>query len=223
MSLTRSSGIIQRHWRGWKVRSELPRLRRFQGANLNAGQRLDQYDLNYLHPLWSTEERDKTQTISFNDVISCRSKVNVNSIEETDYVERGKRPLCKVVKIVEAASHGKPLFPIFMGETDKLTLNAIDLILVSLTDELCKGRSYRFNNPSSIKIRPTSEAINAISIAHTKFRYFYGFTTPLPPIILPTIVLPTIVVPPLAPVITPLLARQPSRSLAYIRLQASLP
>ena len=259
MSLTRSSGVIQRHWRGWKVRSELPRLRSFQGANLNAGLHLDRYELNYLHPFWSSRVHAKTRTITFNDAFSCLTfscltKEKKNSIEKTDYAERGERPLCKTVKIVEAACYGNPLFPIFESEKDKLTLNAIDAILLDINEELKAGRSYRFNNPSSIKISPTYAALHAISLAHLKFRYFYGFTTPTPPVqvLVPHTQEPPVSLAPLAPapapdppppvslpvrqlytqvppvqvlvpLTTPTLQRQPSRSLAYIRLQASLP
>ena len=251
MSLTRSSGVIQKHWRGWKVRSELPRLRSFQGGNLNAGLHLDRYELNYLHPFWSSRVHAKTRTITFNDAFacltfSCSTKEKTSSIEKTDYIERGERPLCKTVKIVKAACYDQPLYPIFESEKDKFTLNAIDAILLDINEELKAGRSYRFNNPSSIKISPTYAATHAISLAHLKFRYFYGFITPTPPVqvLVPhTHVLP-VSLPPVPPVPLPLpvrqlythvapvpvvhqpgqtLQRQPSRSLAYIRLQASLP
>ena len=257
MSLTRSSGVIQKHWRGWKVRSELPRLRRFQGANLNAGQHLDRHELNYLHPFWSSRVHAKTRTITFNDAFSCLTfssltKEKTSSIEKTDYVERGERPLCKTMKIVEAACYDQPLYPIFESEKDKFTLNAIDAILLDINEELKAGRSYLFNNPSSIKISPTYAAAHAISLAHLKFRHFYGFITPTPPVQVlvphtqapvslaplaplapappPPVSLPVrqlyTQVPPvqvLVPLTTPTLQRQPSRSLAYIRLQASLP
>ena len=252
MSLTRSSGVIQKHWRGWKVRSELPRLRRFQGGNLNAGQHLDRYELNYLHPFWSSRVHAKTRTITFNDAFacltfSCSTKEKTSSIEKTDYIERGERPLCKTMKIVKAACYDQPLYPIFESEKDKFTLNAIDAILLDINEELKAGRSYRFNNPSSIKISPTYAALHAISLAHLKFRHFYGFITPTPPVQVlvphiytqvPPVSLPVSLpvrqlytqVPPVQ-VLVPLTTlqrqpttdnRQPSRSLAYIRLQASL-
>jgi len=170
---------------------------------------------------------------------SCSTKEKTSSIEKTDYVERGERPLCKTVKIVEAACYDQPLYPIFAREKDKLTLNAIDAILLDINEELKAGRSYRFNNPSSIKISPTYAAAHAISLAHLKFRHFYGFITPTPPVqvLVPHTQVPPVSLPvslpvcqlytqvPPVQVLVPLttLQRQPSRSLAYIRLQASLP
>ena len=158
----------------------------YQEANLNAGHHLDVQELNELHPLWSkeipevgsTEYKLKIMKVSFSNETQNRDEEDKDKKEKTDFIERGDRPLCKALKLVEAAVYDRPIYKVFMDEKDKFIINAVDIIIGDILESLIRGESYRFNNASSTKVKPSSGAIDLLKIAYVKFRYFTG----LPPL-----------------------------------------
>ena len=162
----------------------------YQEANLNAGHHLDIDELNELHPLWSKELPDqgspdyelRTRKVAFCGETQNRDEEDKDKREKTDFMERGDRPLCKALKLIEASAYDKPIYPIFMGEKNKFILNAVDIIIGDILGSLIKGDSYRFNNASSTKVRPSPAFINKLKIAYVKFKYFAN----LPPLPIPS-------------------------------------
>ena len=159
---------------------------RYQEANLNAGHRLNIEELNELHPLWSKEiprlgSSDyelRIQKVSFSKETQNRYEGDNDKREKTDFMERGDRPLCKALKLLEAAIYDRPVYKIFIGEKDKFIINAVDIIIGDILESLIKGENYRFSNASSAKVSPSPAIINKLKIAYVKFRYFNG----LPPL-----------------------------------------
>ena len=163
-----------------------------QEANLNSGYHCDPQELNFLHPFWKETNLDEVvprspptsgeKRISFGEKVKKKvgwdsSGVSKVCEEETDFVERGDRALCKVVKIVEATieSSSGTIIPILLGVKDKTLLQEMDTILSDVVGTLEAGKPYRFSNSSSLRIRPNSHALNLISRAHVVFQYFAGF------------------------------------------------
>ena len=159
----------------------------YQEANLNAGHHLNIEELNELHPLWSKEllqlgspdYKPSSQKVYFSKETWNRDEANKDGKEKTDFMERGNRPLCKALKVVEASVYDKPIYQVLMGEKDKFIIDAIDIIIGDILESLIKGDSYHFNNASSTKVRPSPAVINRLKVAYVKFRYFANLP-PLP-------------------------------------------
>ena len=159
----------------------------YQEANLNAGYHLNIEELNELHPLWSKELPDLgspdyeliPHKVSFCEETQNRDETNKDRKEKTDFLERGDRPLCKALKLIEAAVYDRPIYEIFLGEQNKFIINAVDIIIGDILESLIKGDSYRFNNASSTKVRPSPAFINKLKAAYVKFKYFANLP-PLP-------------------------------------------
>jgi len=204
--------FIQRIWRGCSVRETLPKLRKHQVANLNAGHHLDTREINS-NGFWSLRpscipEIHNIRKLTFDTTISFRTKDDESSTEDTDFVERGQRPLCKALKIVEASIEGRPIYPIFAGKKD-VSPSSIDAIMVDIMDTLKQGEVYKFPNHTSAKLQPTPAAIKSISESIVKFRFFTGLDhknmIPFPEI-------KTVLSQPTKCTVRPLLARQAPRS-----------
>tara|TARA_B100000900_G_scaffold415953_1_gene448093 strand:- start:1607 stop:2209 length:603 start_codon:yes stop_codon:yes gene_type:complete len=151
----------------------------YQVNNLNAGHHLNVEELNELHPLWSKELKNsgysvKPRRVSFCKETMCRDEEYGDIKEKTDFLERGNRPLCKALKVIEAAIYERPIYNIFLGEKSKFIYNAVDIIIDDILESLVKGIPYRFNNASSTRVKPSSIAIEKIKTAHLKFKYFAG-------------------------------------------------
>ena len=163
-----------------------------QEANLNSGYHCDPRELNFLHPFWNETDcgevllgsspKSGEKRVAFDKKIS--KKVGWDSAdpvkvceEDTDFVERGDRALCKVVKIVETTikSSSGTIIPILLGVKDKNMLQEMADILSDVVGTLEAGKTYRFCNSSSLRIRPNSHALNLISRSHVVFQYFAGF------------------------------------------------
>ena len=185
---------IQRVWRGIIARSRFHSLlaqnNAFQEANLNAGYHCDTEELNYLHPFWkkASEEctREGATKISFNTSAFVRDETDKDLRENTDFFERGDKPLCSVVKLVEAAVGKKPIWPIVAHINDKFKVTAMDLIIEEILETLEEGKNYHFNNCSSLRLRSTPGSINVIKSSYVLFRYITGlppldFPSPPPP------------------------------------------
>lgn len=169
--------FIQRIWRGRCIRVTLPKMREYQVANLNAGHHLDIRELNS-SGFWSlrpscTPEIHNVRKLTFDTTISFRTKDDESSTEDTDFVERGQRPLCKALKIVEASIEGRPIYPIFARE-NSVSPSSIDAIMVDIMDTLNRGEVYKFPNHTSAKLQPTPSAKKSISESIVKFRFFTG-------------------------------------------------
>ena len=166
-----------------------------QEANLNAGYHCDPQEINLLHPVWKEDSEEEVDEVSHTQSSEKRvtfgkkilQKVGWDSHgsivvkeQDTDFVERGERPLCKVVKIVEASiGCSKTIIPILVGIKDKDFLQEIDDRLKDIIDTLEAGQNYSIPNASSITIKPGFHAIDLISKAHVIFQYFAGIP-PLP-------------------------------------------
>lgn len=155
-----------------------------QEGNLNACYHCQPEELNLLHPFWVADEeftREDPTTISFNTISFTRDETDKDLREKTDFIERGEKPLCEAVKLVEATFGNKPIWTIVAHISDKFTLNAIDIIVEEILETLEAGKTYYFNNCSSLRVKSTPNSINAIKSTHVLFRYIAGF----PPLTFP--------------------------------------
>lgn len=150
-----------------------------QVGNLNANYHFDPEELNDLHPFWATDEeilKPNLTRISFNTSSMARDESNKDAKENTDFMERGERPLCKVVKIVEAIFKGKiPIWKIVTPIKDKFILSAMNLIFEEILKSIKRGEPYRFCDSSSLRLKSSPSSINAIETAYVSFRYIAGF------------------------------------------------
>lgn len=162
-----------------------------QEGNLNAGYHCDPLELSLLHPFWKTTDWDEGEVkpepnlgekrVAFGEKVS--KKVGWDSSgsseeyeEDTDFVERGDRALCKVVKIVESVIKSSgTIIPILLGVKDKNMFQEMNIILNDIVYTLEAGKAYRFCNSSSLRIRPGFHSLNMISRSHVVFQYFAGF------------------------------------------------
>ena len=156
-----------------------------QEGNLNVGYHCSTEELNQLHPFWKMtgEEtpKDNAATISFNAITFTRTETDKDLRENTDFLERGERPLCEVAKIVEASIGKKPIWPIIAHINDKFKVNAMDIIIEEILETLEAGKNYHFNNCSSLRLRSSPGSINSIKSSYVLFRYIVG----LPPLTFP--------------------------------------
>lgn len=156
-----------------------------QEGNLNAYYHCQPEELNLLHPFWNTADEEFTRedptTISFNTISFTRDETDNDLREKTDFIERGEKPLCEVVKLVEATFGNKPIWTIVAHISDKFTLNAMDIIMEDILETLESVKTYYFNNCSSLRIKSTPSSINEIKSTYVLFRYIAGF----PPLTFP--------------------------------------
>ena len=154
-----------------------------QVYNLNAGYHCDPEELNTLHPFWATDEETQESSItriSFNTSSLARDEDDNDGEENTDFLERGERPLYKVVKIVKAIFEGKaPIWKIVSPIKDKFVLSAMDLIFKEVLGCIKSGKTYRFCDSSSLRLKSSPSSINTLEKAYIIFRYIAGFP-PLP-------------------------------------------
>jgi hypothetical protein len=154
------------------------------------------------------EPAEVKQKISFSD--ECLVRETDDTVEKTDFCERGNRPLCKALKIVEAAIYRKPIYPIFMGSDDcGASLSQIDLIMKDIIATLEKGENYRFCSAHSTVLKPLPGAISSVKGAYVKFRYFSNLGPPPLEMMLPEPVGPCTV--------SPLLVRQAPKTICGVR------
>lgn len=156
-----------------------------QEGNLNVGYHYDPEELNTLHPFWTSGDeetpKDNNTTISFNTSAFARDENDKDIRENTDFIERGDRPLCSVAKIVQASIGKKSIWPIVAHINDKFKVTAMDLIMEEILETLGDGKNYHFNNSTSLRLRSTPGSINAIKSSYVLFRYIVG----LPPLSFP--------------------------------------
>ena len=152
-----------------------------QVGNLNAGYHCDPKELNDLHPFWATDDENEIlkpnlTRISFNTTSLARDKSNKDVKENTDFMERGERPLGKVADIVEAViKKGIPIWKIVSPIKDKFVLSAMDLIFEEVLGCIKRGETYRFCDSSSLRLKSSPSSINTIETAYVSFRYIAGF------------------------------------------------
>lgn len=163
-----------------------------QEANVNAGYHCDPLELSLLHPVWKETNWDEVEVrpppkvgekrVAFGEKVS--KKVGWDSTdpvkvyeEDTDFVERGDRAMCKVEKIVVSVigSSSRTIIPILVGVKDANILQEMNFVLSDIVSTLAAGEVYLFCNSSSIRIKPGFHSLNLISRAYVVFQYFAGF------------------------------------------------
>lgn len=152
-----------------------------QVHNLNAGYHCDPEELNNLHPFWATDDENQDSSltrVSFN-AISLALHDDKESEENTDFLERGERPLCKVVEIIQRANAGEPVWKVATLIKDEFILTAMALIFEEVLKQIKDGKTYYFPDSSSLRLRSSPASINIIEKAYIAFRYIAGFP-PLP-------------------------------------------
>jgi len=162
-----------------------------QEDNLNVGYHCNPEELNLLHPFWAGADDplghlqgsgDNQNRVTFGEKILAKPVKghNVEAKEEdVDFVERGERALCKVVKIVEASfKMGESIVPILLDIKDESIKAKVGETLLDIIAHLEKGKNYSFNNCSSLRVKYTGTniALNNIARAYTVFQYFTGST-----------------------------------------------
>jgi len=160
-----------------------------QEGNLNAGLAVrfghTAQEINRTNPFWKmTDEeiiRDDPTTIYFNSSTFVRDENDKDTRENTDFIERGDRPLCSVAKIVQASIGKKSIWPIVAHINDKFKVTAMDLIMEEILETLEAGKAYHFNNCSSLKLRSSRSSIDSVMSSYVLFRYIVG----LPPLTFP--------------------------------------
>lgn len=153
-----------------------------QEGNLNAGRAVRSEEINLHHPFWNKTNRNEGEEhaintrISFDVNILAKSTGGVEvSKEETDFVERGDRPLYKVVQIIETAiKEKKTIIPILVSVKDQETLHKIGDIMEEIINKLNKGKRYSASNCTSLRI-PVA-ALNIICELYTVYQYFAGIS-----------------------------------------------
>ena len=160
-----------------------------QEGNLNAGRAVRAEEINLHHPFWNETNRDEEEGLWWNSgniehfsPLTTTFDVNVLvkstgdwmvSKEETDFVERGDRPLYKVGQIVETAiKDKKTIIPILVSVKDQETLHKIGDIMEEIINKLNKGKRYSVSNCTSLRIPVV--ALNIICELYTVYQYFAG-------------------------------------------------
>lgn len=160
----------------------------------------------------ASSSKGKGLKTQFSGAVECQFENGARESAETDFIERGKRPLCKALKIVEASLTGDPIYPIFMDCAGKAHTESVNQIMQDIINTLERGEIYRFCNWTSSKLQPTPSALLAVQTAYVKFKYFGGLTDTSRPLT----VTPTVEQLLHAPVgectVTPVLVRQAPRS-----------
>ena len=158
-----------------------------QEANLNAGYHCDPLELSLLHPIWKETNWDKVETrpsplpgekrITFSGKAQSQITDGRKTIEEdTDFLERGDRALCKVVKIIDTTINSSDtIIPILVGIKDKSILGKMNEKFGDIVSTLESGEAYGVPDSSTLIISPGIHALNLISKAYTVFQYFAGF------------------------------------------------
>ena len=154
----------------------------YQGGNLNAGRVVLAQEINHTNPFrkMTDEEiiRDDPTTIYFNPSTFVRDENDKDTRENTDFIERGDRPLCSVAKIIQASIGKKSIWPIVAHINDKFKVTAMDLIMEEILETLEAGKAYQFNNCSSLKLRPSRSSIDSVMSSYVIFRYIVGLPPP---------------------------------------------
>lgn len=153
-----------------------------QVHNLNAGYHCDPKELNGLHPFWATDgetQGSSLNRVSFNATSLARDEDDKDVGENTDFLERGERPLFKVGKIVQGTYAGEPVWKVATLIKDRFILSAMDLIFEEVLESIKSGKTYYFPDSSSLRLRSSSASINSLEKAYIAFRYIAGFP-PLP-------------------------------------------
>jgi hypothetical protein len=157
-----------------------------QEANLNAGYHCNPEELSFLHPIWKETEWDKVEEhssehsekqITFSEKVMSLVVDSKEGVEEdTDFLERGERPLCKVVKIIETkVKASKTIIPILIEIKDKNIMEKMNETFGDIISTLEAGEVYRVADSSTLRIYPSTTALNMISEAFAVFQYFAGF------------------------------------------------
>jgi len=148
-----------------------------QEGNLNAGRFVRAEEIN-LYPFWDEKKfliKDPQKRITFDVNVLAKSTVGGGEVseEETDFVERGDRPLYKVGQIVETAiKDKKTIIPILVSVKDQETLHKIGDIMEEIINKLKKGKRYSVSNYTSLRIPVV--ALNIICELYTVYQYFAG-------------------------------------------------
>lgn len=152
-----------------------------QEGNLNAGRAVRSEEINLHHPFWNEtnwneqEEHAINTRISFDVNLLAKSTGSAEVKEKTDFVERGDRPLYKVVQIVETAiKERKTIIPILVSVKDQETLHKIGDIMQEIINKLEKGKRYSVSNCSSLRI--PAVALNILCEVYTVYQYFAGIS-----------------------------------------------
>ena len=121
----------------------------------------------------------------FSGAVECLFENGGRESSSTDFIERGHRPLCKALKVVEASFTGKPIYPIIMGCGENI--QSINHILQDVIDTLERGETYSFCECNSTKLRPSPGALMALQTAYVKFKYFGGLVDTTQPLTYPSV------------------------------------
>jgi hypothetical protein len=176
---------IQRVFRGSRSRSVLPRLRRFQAANLNAGCRLDTGGLNTqgfwsTEPLWPEGRPICLRNVLFSDNTTARDDSDRDSINLTDYRGRQDKPLHKVLAMIESGIKGQTIYShlVDKGDMTKEKIGEIDSLFKEIDHTLGNGKKFYCNDHRSTRI--DLQHHQSITTTWLKFRYFMGLVPPEP-------------------------------------------
>ena len=207
-----------------------------QEANLNSGYHCNPESIGLLHPLWNgsmmEDGVDREKRVGFLEKISRRvgwDSDGETKLQEvsTDFTERGERPLCKAVKIVEAVfSERETIIPVLASISGEELIQGVDDIMKDIIATLEMGKRYNFNNSSSIRINYAPHTLNTLLSVYVVFQYFFGLppTPSLPTPSLPTPSLPTPSLPtPSLPTTTGFATRAGIQQSGKPKLQRSAP
>ena len=153
-----------------------------QEGNLNAGRAVRSEEINLYHPFWGETNWNEEEEHAINTGISFNVNILAKSTDsagveggETDFVERGDRPLYKVVQIVETAiKDKKTIIPILVSVKDQETLYKIGDIMQEIINKLEKGKRYSVSNCTSLRI--PAVYLNTLWELYTVYQYFAGIS-----------------------------------------------
>jgi hypothetical protein len=176
---------IQRVFRGSRARAKLPQLRKFQAANLNAGQHLDVVSLNNFDEFWSvpaTKHPPQPMTpppswltekpVFFNRYELCRDE-NGDHHRPAIVLDHSETIRGRFAQMINAQVSGKPVYPYIEG-LDMDGINSLGEYFKSAIQSLEAGEKVQVWDGYGTSIKPVV-GMNSLKSCYIKFRFFADF------------------------------------------------
>jgi hypothetical protein len=185
-----SATTVQRFFRGWKVRQDLPKIRaKYYEKNAGEGhghmslaRRYGDYNCDWLngsyseshcHHFWGDNSQPQRRTsvrVSFNDTTletGCPQGVG-----ETNFAPRGDSPSWTFAKVVDAHYGNKGVWKFVKDDLEENL--KVDQLFKDAIGRLESGERVCLWDGQSTKVPSTAVHITKVKAAYVKFRYSAG-------------------------------------------------
>jgi hypothetical protein len=186
-----SAATIQRFFRGWKVRQDLPKIRaKYYEKNAGEGhghmslaRRYGDYNCDWLngsyseshcHPFWGDNSQPQRRTsvrVSFNDT-TLETDCPLGT-GETNFAPRGDSPSWTFAKVIDSHYGNKGVWK-FVKDDREENLK-VDQLFKDAIERLESGKKVCLWDGQGTKIHSTPTHITKVKAAYVKFRYSAGF------------------------------------------------